>query len=220
MLGRRHLRRGLRFLKEDPWERLARCARPCPTSCSRCCCAPPTRSGYTNYADNVVRYFVQQAAAKRRRRVPRLRLAELGGQHARGDGRGDRDRRAVRRRDLLHRRPVRCRRAANTTSSTTWAWPSSWKSRRPHPGHQGHGRCLQAPRGPRAGAGAQAGNRPADPLPHPRHQRHRRRLGAGRRRGRLRCRGRRARRHERPHLAAQPGLHRRRPGRAPPATPA
>ena len=32
----------LRFLHEDPWERLARCARPCPTSCCRCSFAGPT----------------------------------------------------------------------------------------------------------------------------------------------------------------------------------
>ena len=68
--------------------------------------------------------------------------------------------------------------------------------------------------------GAEAGGRPADPLPHPRHQRHRRRLGAGRGRGRLRRGRRRAGRDERPHLAAQPGLDRRRAGRQRRATPA
>jgi pyruvate carboxylase len=34
----------LRFLKEDPWERLALLRERVPnTSCSRCCCARPTR---------------------------------------------------------------------------------------------------------------------------------------------------------------------------------
>ena len=63
--------------------------------------------GYTNYPDNVVRYFVQQAAAQRHRRVPRLRLAQLGREHARRDRRGARERQAVRSRDLLHRQSQR-----------------------------------------------------------------------------------------------------------------
>ncbi|MGN5477747.1 hypothetical protein ACTMU2_14770 [Cupriavidus basilensis] len=43
---------------------LSNCAASaCPTFCSRCCCAARMRSGYTNYADNVVRFFVRQAAS-------------------------------------------------------------------------------------------------------------------------------------------------------------
>jgi pyruvate carboxylase len=34
----------MRFLHEDPFARLRRCAKPSPTSVSRCCCAPPTPS--------------------------------------------------------------------------------------------------------------------------------------------------------------------------------
>ncbi len=37
-------------------------ARRCRICCCRCCCARRTRVGYTNYPDNVVRYFVEQAA--------------------------------------------------------------------------------------------------------------------------------------------------------------
>ena len=44
--------------------------------------------GYTNYPDNVVRYFVAQARRRRHRPLPRLRLAQLGREHARRDGRG------------------------------------------------------------------------------------------------------------------------------------
>ena len=43
--------------------------------------------GYTNYPDNVVRDFVAQAGRRGHRPLPRLRLPELGPQHARGDGR-------------------------------------------------------------------------------------------------------------------------------------
>ena len=44
--------------------------------------------GYTNYPDNVVRFFVKQRRGARHRRVPHLRLAQLGGEHARRDRRG------------------------------------------------------------------------------------------------------------------------------------
>jgi pyruvate carboxylase len=43
--------------------------------------------GYTNYPDNVVKHFVRQAAAGRDRSVPRVRLPQLGREHARFDGR-------------------------------------------------------------------------------------------------------------------------------------
>ena len=77
----------MRFLKEDPWERLA-VARSHLIIPSRCCCVRPMRSRYTNYADNVVKYFVQQAA-KNGTISSRVRLAQQRRQHARGDGCGD-----------------------------------------------------------------------------------------------------------------------------------
>jgi hypothetical protein len=45
----------------------------------------------------------------RHRRVPRLRLPELGREHARRDGRGGRQPASLRGRDLLHRRHPRSR---------------------------------------------------------------------------------------------------------------
>jgi pyruvate carboxylase len=77
-----------------------------------------------------------------RRRLPRLRLAELGGQHARGDGRGARDRRAVRGGDLLHRRPVRSGAAEVQPEVLRRSGQAAGEGRRPHPRHQGHGRRL------------------------------------------------------------------------------
>ena len=52
----------LRFLKEDPWERLARLRAAVPNILFQMLLRASNAVGYTNYADNVVRYFVRQAA--------------------------------------------------------------------------------------------------------------------------------------------------------------
>jgi pyruvate carboxylase len=52
----------LRFLKEDPWERLAQLRAAIPNVLFQMLLRASNAVGYTNYADNVVRYFVQQAA--------------------------------------------------------------------------------------------------------------------------------------------------------------
>jgi pyruvate carboxylase len=51
----------LRFLKEDPWERLARLRESTPNILFQMLLRASNAVGYTNYSDNVVRYFVQQA---------------------------------------------------------------------------------------------------------------------------------------------------------------
>ncbi|MDP3639103.1 MAG: pyruvate carboxylase, partial [Azonexus sp.] len=53
----------LRFLKEDPWERLQRLRQEVPNILFQMLLRASNAVGYTNYSDNVVRYFVQQAAA-------------------------------------------------------------------------------------------------------------------------------------------------------------
>ncbi|MBR4877776.1 MAG: pyruvate carboxylase, partial [Rhodocyclaceae bacterium] len=53
----------LRFLKEDPWQRLDKLRRAVPNILFQMLLRASNAVGYTNYADNVVRYFVQQAAA-------------------------------------------------------------------------------------------------------------------------------------------------------------
>ena len=52
----------LRFLKEDPWERLARLRELIPNIPFQMLLRASNAVGYTNYADNVVRYFVEQAS--------------------------------------------------------------------------------------------------------------------------------------------------------------
>ncbi len=54
----------LRFLKEDPWQRLARLREAVPNVMFQMLLRASNAVGYTNYADNVVRYFV--AAGGRR----------------------------------------------------------------------------------------------------------------------------------------------------------
>ncbi len=53
----------LRFLKEDPWQRLDQLRAAVPNVLFQMLLRASNAVGYTNYADNVVRYFVQQAAA-------------------------------------------------------------------------------------------------------------------------------------------------------------
>jgi pyruvate carboxylase len=53
----------LRFLKEDPWQRLAQLRSRIPNLLFQMLLRGSNAVGYTNYADNVVRHFVQQAAA-------------------------------------------------------------------------------------------------------------------------------------------------------------
>ncbi len=53
----------LRFLKEDPWQRLAGLREAMPDTMLQMLLRGSNAVGYTNYADNVVRHFVGQAAA-------------------------------------------------------------------------------------------------------------------------------------------------------------
>ncbi|MGR9092848.1 MAG: pyruvate carboxylase, partial [Gammaproteobacteria bacterium] len=53
----------LRFLREDPWERLQRLRAEIPNVMLQMLLRASNAVGYTSYSDNVVRYFVAQAAA-------------------------------------------------------------------------------------------------------------------------------------------------------------
>src|SRR5690606_13835433 len=52
----------MRFLTEDPWERLSRIREAAPNLLLQMLLRGANGVGYTNYPDNVVRYFVRQAA--------------------------------------------------------------------------------------------------------------------------------------------------------------
>src|SRR5262249_2001132 len=53
----------MRFLTEDPWERLALIREAAPNLLLQMLLRGANGVGYTNYPDNVVQYFVRQAAA-------------------------------------------------------------------------------------------------------------------------------------------------------------
>jgi pyruvate carboxylase len=53
----------MRFLNEDPWERLARLCERTPNLLQQMLLRGANGVGYKNYPDNVVRFFVQQSAA-------------------------------------------------------------------------------------------------------------------------------------------------------------
>jgi pyruvate carboxylase len=53
----------MRFLKEDPWERLERLREAMPNLLLQMLLRSANAVGYTNYPDNAVRFLVQQAAA-------------------------------------------------------------------------------------------------------------------------------------------------------------
>ncbi len=53
----------MRFLKEDPWERLDRLRQALPNLLLQMLLRSANAVGYANYPDNVVRFFIRQAAA-------------------------------------------------------------------------------------------------------------------------------------------------------------
>jgi pyruvate carboxylase len=53
----------MRFLNEDPWERLAKVRAGAPNILTQMLLRGSNGVGYTNYPDNVVKFFVKQAAA-------------------------------------------------------------------------------------------------------------------------------------------------------------
>lgn len=53
----------MRFLREDPWERLDQIRQAAPNVLLQMLLRASNAVGYTNYPDNVVRYFVAQASA-------------------------------------------------------------------------------------------------------------------------------------------------------------
>jgi pyruvate carboxylase len=99
----------LRFLAEDPWERLA-AARGDAQPAVQMLLRGRNTVGYTPYPTTVTDAFVAEAAAHRHRHLPHLRLAQRRRPDAPGHRRGARHRHRGRRgRPVLHRQPARPR---------------------------------------------------------------------------------------------------------------
>ncbi len=67
----------MRFLTEDPWERLAMVREGAPNILLQMLLRGANGVGYKSYPDNVVKYFVREAA-RRHGPVPRVRQPQLG----------------------------------------------------------------------------------------------------------------------------------------------
>jgi pyruvate carboxylase len=180
----------LRFLAEDPWERLAALRAAVPNICTQMLLRGRNTVGYTPYPTEVTDAFVAEAAADRDGHLPDLRRAQRRRPDAPRDrrraGHGNGGRRG---RALLHRRPLRPGRAALHPRLLPAAGRADRRRGRTRAGDQGHGRAAAPARGPDAGHGAARAVRPARPPAHPRHGRrparhadHRDRRGRGRRR--------------------------------------
>ena len=177
----------MRFLQEDPWERLTLLRQRVPNILFQMLLRASNAVGYTSYPDNVVRAFIKRSA--RRPGIDVFRIfdslnstdnMQLAIEAVRDDTDG-----ALRSGDLLHRRHPRSGADQVLARLLRAHGEAAGRDGHAHPRHQGHGRAVQAVRGVRAGQGAARRSRRADPLPHARHQRDQ--LGqhpAGRRRRR------------------------------------
>ncbi len=118
----------MRFLKEDPWERLAQLREKIPNILFQMLLRGSNAVGYTSYPDNVVKAFVTEAAAAgidlfrvfdSLNWVPNMELSL--------ESRA-RSRQALRSGDLLHGRYPRPTAGPSTTSLTMCRWPRSWRN--------------------------------------------------------------------------------------------
>ncbi len=121
----------MRFLSEDPWERLAGIREAAPNLLTQCLVRGANAVGYTAYPDNVVRHFIHEAANNGMDLFRVFDFAQLDHQHARLHGRGAGERQAAGGHRLLFRRSVGTKTPASTISTITSPAPRS--SRRPGP---------------------------------------------------------------------------------------
>ena len=140
--------------------------------------------GYTNYPDNVVKAFVKESAEAG---IDLFRIFDAlnwPAQPEAGHRGRARHRHAVRGGHLLHRRHPRSEADQIQPRAITSTWPRNWRSAAPTcwPSRTWPG-CASRYAAQQAGAGAAAGGRPADPLPHARLRRRPGRVAAAGGRG-------------------------------------
>ena len=163
----------MRFLTEDPWERLALIREDAPNLLLQMLLRGANGVGYTNYPDNVV-----QLLRRRRRRRAASTSSACSTASTGSTTCASRWTRCARRTSSAKRRS-----ATPATSSIRRAPKYDLKyyvalakeleaGRRAYHRRQGHGRPAEAGRGARAVQGAARGDRPADPFPHARHVGH------------------------------------------------
>ena len=185
----------MRFLKESPWDRLARAPRArSRTSSSRCCCGRERRRLHElpRQRRHGVRQGVGRSAGIDLFRIfDALQLAaEPEARRSRPSARPD----AICEAAICYTGDILDpKRDKYTLELLRRPGEGAGEARRAHPRHQGHGRPVQAVRRREAGQGAARGGRHADPLPHARLGRRAGRVvpagrGGGRRHRRRRVR--------------------------------
>ena len=165
-------------------------------------------------------YFVAPGGGRRRRPVPRLRLPQLGREHARLDGCGARAENKLCEAAICYTGDILDpARAKYDLKYYVALAQGAGAGRRAYHRRQGHGGAAEAGGGARAVQGAARGDRPADPFPHARHVGPVGGDGAGGGRKRRRCDRRGDGCAFGQHLAALPRLARRGAEAAPSAIP-
>ncbi len=161
----------MRFLHEDPWDRLRLLRERIPNICFQMLFRGANAVGYSNYPDNVVAGFVRHAAASgidifrifdSLNYTPNLKVAMEAVQETQ----------AVCEAAICYTGDILDpKRTQVFPEVLREAGEGTGKDGRAFPVHQGHGGLVPALRRARAGQGAEGGNRPAGPFPHARHQR-------------------------------------------------
>ena len=188
----------MRFLKESPWDRLARLRDAVPNILFQMLLRAANAVGYTNYPDNVVYEFVKESAQAgidvfrifdALNWLPNIKL---------GDRRGAEDERSICEAAICYTGDILDpKRDKYSLDVLRQSREGTGEARHALPRHQGHGRAAQAVRREEAREGAARGGRRADPLPHARLGRRADRVvpdgrggGRGHRRLRVRADGR------------------------------
>jgi hypothetical protein len=167
MLGRRDLRRGLSLPAGMPVAAAARHPRGDAQHHDPDAPAGGQRRGLHHLSRQRGAEIRAYCRRKRGRCLPRLRQSQLGGEHARLDGRGAGDRQDLRRHDLLHRQYPRPRPGEVRPQVLRRHGQGAGGRGRPCAGAEGHGGPPETRRRRRADPRAQGRGGPADPLPHP-----------------------------------------------------
>ena len=128
----------IRYLGEDPWERLRTIKQAMPNTPQQMLLRAQNLLGYRHYADDLVDKFVERAAVQRRRRVPHLRCLERCPQLRARDQGGHRLRQACPGNDFLYGQPCPHHRYVGRSGQT------SGRHGCPFHRHQGHGGTAQA----------------------------------------------------------------------------
>ena len=117
----------LRFLKEDPWQRLLQMRERIPNILFQMLLRANNAVGYTNYPDNVVKAFIKETAQAGIDRGPHLRRPQLAAQPEAGHRDRPPSGNALRTGHLLHGRYSRSAQDEIQPQVLCGLWPRNWR---------------------------------------------------------------------------------------------